>query len=114
MSNGNARMNRERKTLEAMISIYCKGNHNGSKKICSDCEELLGYANQRLDKCIFREEKPTCAKCPKHCYKPQMREKIRNVMRFSGPKMLIRHPILALHHLMDGFRSARNIAYEKL
>jgi len=101
MSSLHSRMIRERKTINVMIGIYCKGNHRSSSEMCIDCKELLGYAIDRLDKCSFQENKPTCASCPIHCYKPAMREKIRNVMRYSGPRMLYRHPILALLHLID-------------
>jgi hypothetical protein len=38
-----------------------------------------------------------------HCYKPAMREKIKNVMRYSGPRVTFRHPILALFHVIDSY-----------
>jgi hypothetical protein len=110
MSNQHPRMARESKTLEAMISIYCRDLHGGKAlpgskaALCSECQELLHYARQRLDKCPFRENKTTCAKCPVHCYKPVMREKVRAVMRYAGPRMPRRHPILTLFHFMDGLR----------
>ena len=94
---------REYKTVDAMISIYCN-SHHGSRMVCNDCEELRDYALERLKKCPFREDKPTCAKCPVHCYKPVMREKIREVMRFSGPRMIYRHPIMTIRHLLDGIK----------
>ena len=31
-----------------------------------------------------------------------MRERVRAVMRYSGPRMLTRHPVLAVAHLADG------------
>jgi hypothetical protein len=61
---------------------------------------------QRLEKCPFEEGKTTCARCPVHCYKPEMREKIRAVMRYSGPRMLYRHPMLTIFHIIDGRRKA--------
>ncbi len=97
-------MNRERKTIKAMIKIYCRYNHRCKEGICSDCNELLDYAFKRLDKCPFQENKTTCGKCRIHCYKPVMREKIKKVMRYSGPKMLYFHPVLAFYHFIDGFR----------
>jgi predicted amidophosphoribosyltransferase len=97
-------MKRERKTIEAMIRLYCRDHHGGEGELCSECEELLDYALARLDRCPFRENKPTCAKCPVHCYKPDMREQVRAVMRYAGPRMLRRHPVLAVLHLIDGFR----------
>ena len=73
--------------------------------LCPECQELLKYAFERLDKCPFQERKTTCAKCPVHCYRPELRERIRVVMRYAGPRMLFRYPILAIHHLLDGMKS---------
>jgi len=91
------RITRESKTIAVMIDLYCHSQH-GSDGLCSECSELLVYAKERLEKCPFQEGKTTCAKCPVHCFKPAMRDKIRTVMRYSGPRMLHRHPILAIHH----------------
>jgi len=104
MSNEHPRMVRERRTIKAMIHIYCHGRHGTRDELCPECHELLEYAIERLDKCPFQESKTTCAKCPIHCYKPAMREEIRAVMRYAGPRMLYRHPILTLFHFIDGLR----------
>jgi hypothetical protein len=97
-------MKRERKTLEAMIRLSCRNRHAYRGKPCDECTELLDYARERLHKCPFQEGKTTCAKCPTHCYKPAMRERVRAVMRYAGPRMLYRHPVLAFYHYLDGFR----------
>ena len=97
------RVEREAHTAEAMIELYCRQVH-GSADLCTRCAALRTYARQRLQKCPFQEGKTTCARCPVHCYKPQMREEIRAVMRYAGPRMLLRHPILAMLHLLDGRR----------
>ena len=97
------RISRECKTVAVMISDYC-GAHHADKKLCTECAELTDYALDRLKKCPFNEGKTTCAKCPIHCYSPDMREKIRIVMRYAGPRMIFRHPVLALWHIMDGRR----------
>ncbi len=91
-----------------MVRIYCRRHHGAEQELCADCKALVRYAHQRLDRCAFQEDKPTCAHCPIHCYQPAMREKIRAVMRYSGPRMLLRHPILAICHLLDGLRRAPN------
>lgn len=96
------RLQRERQTIEKMIYIYCRGNHGIGKQLCTECHELLSYAMQRIDKCPFQSDKPTCVKCTIHCYKTKMREQVRQIMRYSGPRMIIFHPILALQHLTDG------------
>lgn len=104
MTDIHPRMDREAKTVEAMIRIYCRGQHGRKGELCTECEELLEYARRRLDRCPFQENKTTCARCPVHCYKPVMRERIRVVMRYAGPRMLRRHPVLTLFHFIDGRR----------
>ena len=103
MRKRNARLERESAIVAGMIAIYCQRRHSHNK-LCPECSALLDYARQRLDKCPFQEDKPTCAGCPVHCYKLEMREKIRIVMRYSGPRMIYRHPILAISHLIDARR----------
>jgi hypothetical protein len=105
MNTKNGRMLREEKTIEAIIAIYCHDHHGLTGDVlCKECSHSLDYARLRLSKCPFQEGKTTCAKCPVHCYKPDMRKKVRGVMGYSGPRMMYRHPILALYHFMDGFR----------
>jgi hypothetical protein len=76
----------------------------GQTRLCPECTALLDYAHARLARCPYAVEKPTCAKCPTHCYRPAMREQVRAVMRYSGPRMLTKHPLLAAAHLIDGRR----------
>ncbi|MFC1486773.1 nitrous oxide-stimulated promoter family protein [Thermoproteota archaeon] len=103
------RMDRERKTIKAMIDIYCKNHHKNEGKLCLECQELFDYAMIRLDKCPFQEKKTTCGKCPIHCYRPIMRKKVKEVMKHSGPRMIFKHPILALHHVFDGRKKPENL-----
>ena len=110
MSEVHPRIKREKKTVEAMIKIYChKHKHAGNGGICTECSELLEYANKRLARCPFQEKKSTCAKCLVHCYEPSMKTKIRAVMRYSGPRMLTSHPVLAFHHVIDGFKKPEKL-----
>lgn len=104
MSIRKGRMERERRTVEAMIRLYCRAHHGEGGDLCSECGELLEYALARLERCPFQEGKTTCVRCPVHCYRPEMRERIRRVMRYAGPRMLASHPLLALLHLLDGLR----------
>ena len=106
MSGKHSRIEREHKTVAAMIRIHCRDLHHTAEGLCSECDELLDYARERLDKCPYQAGKTTCAKCPIHCYQPAMREKIRGVMRYAGPRMIYQHPILAMFHLIDGVRKA--------
>ena len=95
------RFRREKKTLEAMIRIYCHGLHNTEGYLCKECQEILNYSFERLGKCPFGADKPACITCPIHCYETEMRERIRAVMRYAGPRMLFPHPILSLVHFAD-------------
>lgn len=106
MGTWGRRRRREEKTLAAMVRIYCRAHHGGAE-ICEECRVLLRYAHVRLDRCPFGEGKPTCVRCPVHCYKPEPREKVRQVMRFAGPRMLWRHPILAFLHFWDEWWHSR-------
>jgi len=74
--------------------------------VCTDCADLREYAFARLENCRYQDDKPTCANCPVHCYKVDMREKVRVVMRYAGPRMIFRHPVLAIAHLRDGRKKA--------
>ncbi len=90
----------EFKTVKAMVEVYCKNHHGEKVGLCSKCLELVHYAEMRLDRCPYGEDKPTCNKCPIHCYKTEPKEQMRLVMRYSGPRMLFKHPILAIRHLI--------------
>ena len=96
------RIKREKKTIDAMVRLYCSKHHETDNELCQECNELHNYAMLRLSKCPFQENKSTCGKCLVHCYKPDMKEKVAKVMRYSGPRMLLHHPVLALHHVFDG------------
>jgi hypothetical protein len=100
------RLAREWKTIEAMIRCYCRDRHNADSGLCAECRQLFDYAGMRLERCRFGTEKPTCANCPVHCYQRARREQVKVVMRYAGPRMLWRHPILSLYHWLDGFRKA--------
>jgi hypothetical protein len=90
-----------------MIALYCRDHHAGAPAaargdgLCAECAELLDYARLRLERCRYGAAKPACAGCETHCYKPTMRERVRMVMRYSGPRMLRQHPVLAVAHLAD-------------
>ncbi len=87
----------ERKeTIEYMIGMYCRKKHS-STELCDQCSELLEYAKYRLDRCPNTVAQIPCSKCTHPCYKPDMRERMREVMRYSGPRM-IRHPIIMIKH----------------
>ena len=90
---------KEQHVVEEMIRLYCRKKHpkedRQAGQICPVCQELLDYARLRSEKCPFMKEKTFCANCKVHCYKPEVREQIRQVMRFSGRRMMLYHPVLA-------------------
>ena len=108
-------MNKEKElqVVTLMIKKYCKGNH-GSKKgeLCVECSELLNYVKLRRSKCPFGDGKPFCSNCKIHCYKPEMREKIRAVMRYSGPRIVLDHPVLAIRHLIESKQEKKKLENE--
>jgi len=94
------RLAREHRTIAAMVHIYCQKQHGHKRDLCSECQEMLDYATLRLQKCPFGGEKSTCVNCAVHCYRPDMRERVREIMRFAGPHMMFRHPYLTFMHLV--------------
>ena len=99
---------REKETVSLMIKIYCRKKH-GSNPLCPDCAALDAYARMRSDKCPFMETKTFCSNCKVHCYKPDMREKIREVMRFSGPRMIFHHPVMAIRHVIESKKEKKRL-----
>jgi len=98
----------EQRTLVAMLEIYCRAKHDrvtrGDSELCDACQALLDYALARRARCVFLPNKKICARCPVHCYRSDMRQRVREVMRFSGPRMLLYHPLLTIAHLWQGLR----------
>lgn len=97
---------RELETIYAMMLMYCRHHHGVRERLCAECTALGRYAERRLERCIFGDAKPTCSNCVVHCYRADMRERIREVMRWAGPRMLLHHPVLAIRHMIDGRRPA--------
>lgn len=96
-----SRIEKEIKISDTMIRLYCRIKHQHKTTLCAECSQLADYARERLEKCRFGEEKPNCKDCPVHCYARTKREKIREVMRFSGPRMLFYHPKAAWYHFRN-------------
>lgn len=101
----------EQSLLREMIALYCRGTHKETS-LCPSCCALLHYAQERSAKCPHMKTKTFCSNCKTHCYKPEMREKIRSVMRYAGPRMLFHHPILLLRHAIAGKKESHEIKTE--
>ena len=95
------KIEREKKTVKIMIEIYCRKKHKHKDGLCDECTELLEYAHKRLSFCKFGENKSTCGKCPIHCYKKDMKAKIKDVMKFSGPRLIIYNPLELIRHALN-------------
>lgn len=104
---------REKEVVSLMIRLYCKKKHQTKEGLCEACTNLDSYAKLRSDKCPFMETKTFCSNCNVHCYKPEMREKIREVMRFSGPRMMLYHPVLAVRHVIEGKRERNRLKHDR-
>uniref|UniRef100_UPI0040293CD1 nitrous oxide-stimulated promoter family protein n=1 Tax=Collinsella intestinalis TaxID=147207 RepID=UPI0040293CD1 len=124
---------REQEIVSQMIALYCKGNHSAHRSapprerggemqqvrkgaalrerrdLCPECTELEAYAHARSEHCPFMEEKTFCSNCTVHCYRPEMRERIRTVMRYAGPRMLFHHPVMAIRHMIESQRERRRV-----
>ncbi|MCR5144960.1 MAG: nitrous oxide-stimulated promoter family protein [Lachnospiraceae bacterium] len=113
---------REKRTVAEMIALYCKNNHgaksqgfgpNKSYILCKECQELLDYSTSRSDHCPFMEEKTFCNNCKVHCYRPDMRQKIKVVMRYSGPRMIFHHPVMAIRHVVESKKEKKRLENEQ-
>ena len=92
------RISREKLTIKKMIDLYQAKCPQASAEP-EHYEALFVYAQKRLDKCVFGEEKPACKQCPVHCYQPAKREEMKQIMRWAGPRMLWRHhfPLILMY-----------------
>lgn len=93
---------RESRVVHEMIALFCREVHHTAKgSLCPECEALDAYAQKRIARCPFMRTKTFCSMCSVHCYAPKQQEEVRQVMRYSGPRILFRHPVMCLHHGLD-------------
>ena len=106
--------------LTMMIRLHCRGRHTGKGPdkasgkasglerdgLCAECAALSDYAAARLAACRYGARKPFCSRCPTPCYRPAERARIREVMRYAGPRMLWHAPFLFVRHAIRGGKSA--------
>ena len=100
---------REKRMVSQMIALYCRKKHHTRGDLCPQCAALDAYAKMRADKCPFMETKTFCSNCRIHCYKPDMRAKIREVMHFAGPRMILHHPVAAIRHVVETKKEQRHL-----
>lgn len=103
-----AKRERERAVVTQMIGVYCRGNHGTARgELCEECSALADYASARIGRCPFMATKTFCSQCKVHCYAPAQRQAIKDVMRYSGPRMLLHHPIMTVRHGLDTLAAKR-------
>jgi predicted amidophosphoribosyltransferase len=95
------RFDRERRTMAALIRIYCRDWHGGGEGLCAVCADLQRYTAERMAHCVLRPEKPTCATCAVRCFAPPQQAQMWAVLRYAGPRLLRQHPLLFLWHSFD-------------
>lgn len=101
---------KEKEVVKQMITLYCHDNHRTrGNQLCKECQDLIRYAHERSDRCPFMENKTFCSNCKVHCYKPDKRDMIRTVMRYSGPRMIFHHPVMAIRHVVLSKREKRKL-----
>jgi len=90
--------------LRQFIEIYCRTKHRDAEKtnymdveLCSECWETLEYAVHRREVCPL-DPKPTCKNCEIHCYKPEQRQRIKEIMRYSGMYMILHGRLDLIFH----------------
>lgn len=100
-----AKRTRERIVVHHMIEAYCRGKHGTRRgSLCPECARLTEYADMRISRCPFMATKTFCSQCHVHCYAPEKLQAIKDVMRYAGPRMLLRHPVLVVRHGLDGMK----------
>lgn len=107
MKSADYKRAQEKRIVAQMIRLFCKKKHRQAD-LCPDCREVLSYSMDRSDHCPFMKSKTFCSSCKVHCYRSEMRGKIRDIMRFSGPRMLLYHPVLAMSHMLLTFKERMN------
>ena len=102
--------NDEKLLVSEMIALYCRRQHHSPKgNLCPECQQLHDYALARIEHCPFMETKTFCSNCKVHCYRPEMRESIRAVMVFSGPRMIFHHPLVTVRHMIENKKETRRL-----
>lgn len=102
-NNIEKKRDREKKVITEMVKLYCKKNHKNDK-LCDECRDVLNYSLNRIDNCKYMDTKTFCSNCKAPCYGPKMKEKVKQIMKFSGPRILFHHPLLVISHMLSRFK----------
>lgn len=102
------RLEQDEKTVMAMAAVFCRGHHHicaQGEKLCPECAKVIDYSLERTRRCPHKHS-GTCDTCPTQCYRPAMQQKIKEIMAYSGPRMIFRHPLMAIQHV---YRKRKNL-----
>ena len=113
MPTVNDKREREKQLVAEMIGLYCRKKHHPPTGFCPECAALASYACERSNRCPFMQTKTFCSNCRVHCYKPELREQICQVMRFAGPRMIFHHPVTAIRHVIESKKEQRTLEAAK-
>ena len=106
--DGDTTTEREKLTIRNMIGIYCRGHRHSASGSCPDCGSMLRYAQERIDSCPYNgSAKPVCGLCRTSCFTPDSHRRFCEIMKYAGPRMMVRHPVQTLAHLWDAVRGRR-------
>ena len=94
------KIEREKQIVRRMIELYCRHKLH-TKEMPEEYQRLTDFSARRLDHCRWGENKPACKNCPIHCYPRKEREQIRQIMRWTGPRMLLFAPLEVVRHIWD-------------
>ena len=107
------RIEREKMTIQRMIALYQRRSPEAQADD-AHYQALNAYADKRLDKCVFGENKPACKQCPVHCYQPAKREEMKQIMRWAGPAPPDPHYSPSAGRQAPGAAAAGKISTEKV
>lgn len=97
----------DRRTVEAIGQIYCKGNHGGAERdsggLCAECREAIELTIRRAEACPHGHT-GNCEDCHTHCQHGRAQENIKRMMRYSAPRMAYRHPVMTFRYLRRKFK----------
>lgn len=101
------------KVLISFVGLFCRDRHHDrclsasgmggivrdEPLLCAECRALLDYALEKRRKCPL-DPKPSCKKCRIHCYSSEYRAQVREIMAYSGGRMILRGRLDYLWHYL--------------
>lgn len=95
-------LDKDRRTLEAIGSIYCRGHHPGVAKdtggLCPACRGTIEQTLDRAAACPYGHGH-NCEDCETHCQRGEAQQRIKAIMAYAAPRMVFRHPLMTLEYL---------------